>query len=66
MDGEARLRDAQGLLEDNEVLVAQMKEVVETREDEQSENAAQLKARDAEIAMLEARVQKVSEELEEE
>ena len=38
----------------------------EAREGEQSESAAVLKAKNAEIALLEARLQKVSAELEEE
>lgn len=65
-DGEARLRDVQSMLEDKEALVAQLKEAVDAREGEQSENAVLLKAKNAEIALLEARVQKVSGELEEE
>ncbi|KAI1795501.1 hypothetical protein LXA43DRAFT_723290 [Ganoderma leucocontextum] len=66
VDGETRLRDAQSKLRDKEALVAQLKEAVEAREGEQNENAALLKAKNAEIALLEARVQKVSAELEEE
>ncbi|KAH9929550.1 uncharacterized protein BXZ73DRAFT_90402 [Epithele typhae] len=65
-DGDARLRDAQNKLEDKEALVAQLKEAVEAREGEQSENADLLKAKNGEIALLEARVQKAYAELEEE
>ncbi|TBU64450.1 hypothetical protein BD310DRAFT_398484 [Dichomitus squalens] len=65
-DGEARLRDVQSKLEDREALIVQLKQAVEAREGEQSESAGMLKAKNAEIALLEARVQKVSAELEEE
>ncbi|KAI0743950.1 hypothetical protein C8Q80DRAFT_1220751 [Daedaleopsis nitida] len=65
-EGESRLRDAQSKLEDKEALVVQLKEAVEAREGEQSEINSSLKAKNAEIALLEARVQKVSSELEEE
>ena len=65
-DGEARLRDVQSKLDDKEALVAQLKEAVAAREGEQSENADLLKAKNGEIALLEARVQKAYAELEEE
>ena len=65
-DGEARLRDVQSRLEDREALVAQLKEAVAAREGEQSENADLLKAKNGEIALLEARVQKAYGDLEEE
>ncbi|KAL7281479.1 hypothetical protein ACG7TL_004794 [Trametes sanguinea] len=65
-EGEARFRDVQSKLEDRDALVAQLKEAIEAREGEQSENAAVLKAKNAEIALLEARVEKAYAELEEE
>ena len=65
-DGEARLRDVQSRLEDREALVAQLKEAVAAREGEQSENADLLKAKNGEIALLEALVQKAYGDLEEE
>ncbi|KAI0645887.1 hypothetical protein C8Q79DRAFT_910183 [Trametes meyenii] len=65
-DGEARLRDVQSKLEDRDALIAQLKEAVETREGEQSENAAVLKAKNTEIALLEARVEKAYADLAEE
>ncbi|KAI0663349.1 hypothetical protein C8Q70DRAFT_1042120 [Cubamyces menziesii] len=65
-EGEARLRDVQSKLDDRDALVAQLKEAVEAREGEQSESAAVLKAKNAEIALLEARVEKAYAELEEE
>ncbi|KAI0823395.1 hypothetical protein BC628DRAFT_531468 [Trametes gibbosa] len=65
-DGEARLRDVQSKLDDRDALIVQLKEAVEAREGEQSESAAVLKAKNTEIALLEARVQKAYAELEEE
>ncbi|KAI8993927.1 hypothetical protein BD414DRAFT_457184 [Trametes punicea] len=65
-EGDARLRDVQSKLEDRDALIAQLKEAIEAREGEQSENAAVLKAKNAEIALLEARVEKAYAELEEE
>lgn len=65
-DGEARLRDAQSKLEDKEALVTQLKDAIEAREGEQSETAAVVKTKNAEIALLEARVQKAYADLEEE
>ena len=56
----------QSRLEDREALVAQLKEAVAAREGEQSENADLLKAKNGEIALLEARVQKAYGDLEEE
>ncbi|KAI0759824.1 hypothetical protein BD413DRAFT_487303 [Trametes elegans] len=65
-ESEARLRDAQSQLADRDALVKQLKAAVEAREGEQSENAAVLTAKNTEIALLEARVQKAYAELEEE
>lgn len=65
-DGEARLRDVQSKLDDRDALIVQFKEAVETREGEQSESAAVVKAKNTEIALLEARVEKAYAELEEE
>lgn len=65
-DGEARLRDVQSKLDDRDALIVQLKEAVEAREGEQSESAAVVKAKNTEIALLEARVEKAYAELEEE
>ncbi|EIW62820.1 uncharacterized protein TRAVEDRAFT_34134 [Trametes versicolor FP-101664 SS1] len=65
-DGEARLRDVQSKLDDRDALIVQLKEAVEVREGEQSESAAVVKAKNTEIALLEARVEKAYAELEEE
>ncbi|KAH9937733.1 hypothetical protein B0H21DRAFT_758089 [Amylocystis lapponica] len=65
-DADARVRDIQSKLDDKEALVANMKEVVEAKEGLQTENDTVLKAKNAEIALLEARVQKAYLELEEE
>lgn len=65
-DGEARVRDVQSKLDDKEALVAQLKELIDAKDGEQSENAAALAAKNAEIALLEARVQKAYQDLEEE
>lgn len=66
LDGEARLRDIQSKLDDKEQLIIQLKELIETKDGLQSENAAVLAAKDAEIMLLESRVQKAYAELEEE
>ena len=65
-EGEARVRDVQSKLDDKEALVTQLKELMDAKDGEQNENAAALAAKDAEIALLEARVQKAYQELEEE
>lgn len=65
-DGELRIRDIQSKLDDKEVLVTQLKELIDAKEGLQSENDAVLSAKNAEIVLLEARVQKAYAELEEE
>lgn len=65
-DGEARVRDIQSKLDDKDSLVAQLKELVDAKEGLQSENDAVIAAKNAEIAVLEARVQKAYSDLEEE
>ncbi|KAH8080291.1 hypothetical protein BXZ70DRAFT_960379 [Cristinia sonorae] len=65
-DGEARIRDIQSKLEDKESLVTQLKNVIDDKEGQQSKNDAIITAKNAEIGLLEARVQKAYAELEEE
>ncbi|TFY76041.1 hypothetical protein EWM64_g7972 [Hericium alpestre] len=65
-DGEARARDLQSKFEDKEALVKNLKEAIELKEGVETENNAILKAKDSEISLLEARVQKAYLDLEEE
>ena len=53
-------------LEDSETLVSRLKGTIEAKEGEQSENDVVLAAKNAEISLLEARVEKAYLELEEE
>ncbi|RPD78588.1 hypothetical protein L226DRAFT_297676 [Lentinus tigrinus ALCF2SS1-7] len=63
-EGETKLRDVQHKLEDKETLVTQLKEALDERAGEQSNSDAQIKAKNAEIALLESRVTAVSTEFE--
>ncbi|KAH9839568.1 uncharacterized protein C8Q71DRAFT_750078 [Rhodofomes roseus] len=65
-DAEARVRDIQSKLDDRDALVTNLKEALQTKEGLQSENDAVLRAKDAEIGLLEARVQKAYNDLEDE
>lgn len=65
-DAEARVRDIQSKLDDRDALVTNLKDALQTKEGLQSENDAVLRAKDAEIALLEARVQKAYSDLEDE
>lgn len=65
-EGENRLKSLQSNLEDSEALVKSLKEAVEAKEGAAMENDAVLKAKDAEVAMLQTRLQKAQAELEEE
>lgn len=65
-DSESRTRDLISKLEDSETLISHLKEIVEAKEGEQSENNAALAVKNAEITMLESRVEKACTELEEE
>ncbi|KAI0342068.1 hypothetical protein BDW22DRAFT_1358196 [Trametopsis cervina] len=65
-DGDTRVRDIQSKLDDKEALVIQLKELIDAKEGMQTENDAALSAKNAEIALLEKRVQKAYIELEEE
>ena len=63
-ENEARLNDLQAKLDTNEALVRSLKEAIEAKEGAEHESDALLKAKNAEISLLEARLQKVSTELE--
>ncbi|KAL6305023.1 hypothetical protein BKA93DRAFT_731910 [Sparassis latifolia] len=65
-EAEARLRDVQSKLDDKEALVNHLKESIEFKEGRETENDAVLRAKDAEIALLGARVEKAYLELEDE
>ena len=65
-DGELRISDIQSKLDDKESLVAQLKELIDAKEGLQSENDAVIAAKNVEITVLEARVQKAFAELEDE
>lgn len=62
-DGESRIRDMQSRLEDKDTLLQNLKEAVEKKEGLENETDAILKAKNAEIALLEARVNKAYAEL---
>lgn len=61
---DARLNDLQAKLDTNEVLVRSLKEAIEAKEGAEHESNTLLKAKNAEINLLEARLEKVSTELE--
>lgn len=63
MDGESRIRDMQSRLDDKDTLLQNLKEAVEQKEGLESETDAILKTKNAEIALLEARVNKAYAEL---
>lgn len=63
-EGDARIRDMQSRLDDKETLVQKLKEAVEQKEGLESETNAVLSAKNAEIGLLQARVEKAYAELE--
>ena len=65
-ESDARLRDLQAKLDDRDALVTELKKLLEEKDGLQTKNDAVIRAKDAEIALLEARVQKACHELEEE
>lgn len=65
-DSEGRLKDLQSKLDDNLILVQNLKEALEAKEGLENENDAVLKAKNAEVALLQARVEKAYVELENE
>ncbi|KAG8213853.1 hypothetical protein J3R82DRAFT_10597 [Butyriboletus roseoflavus] len=60
---EARLHDVQAKLDGSEALVRSLKEAIEAKEGAEHESNTLLKAKNAEISHLEARLEKVSTEL---
>lgn len=63
MEGESRIRDMQSRLDDKDTLLQNLKEAVEQKEGLESETDAILRTKNAEIALLEARVNKAYAEL---
>lgn len=63
IEGEARLNDLLAKLETSEALVKNLKEAIEVKEGAEHESDALLKAKNAEIGLLEGRLEKVSTEL---
>jgi len=63
-DGESRIQGLQSRLVDQETLVWNLKEAIELKENAENESNSELRAKDAEIASLGARVQKAYSELE--
>ncbi|KAF8135507.1 hypothetical protein EV363DRAFT_797597 [Boletus edulis] len=61
---ETGLNDLQAKLDTNEALVRSLKEAIETKEGAEHESNTLLKAKNAEISLLETRLDKVSTELE--
>ena len=64
VENEARLKDLQAKLDTNEALVRSLKEAIEAKEGAENESNTLLKAKNAEISLLDARLEKVSTELE--
>lgn len=59
-ESESRLKDLQAKLEDGEAMVKNLKEAIETKEGLENQSDSLLKAKNAEIALLESRFQKTS------
>ena len=62
-ESEARLNDTQAKLDTSEALVRSLKEAIEAKEGAEYESNTLLKAKNAEISLLEARLERVSTEL---
>lgn len=62
-ENEARLNDTQAKLDTSEALVRSLKEVIEAKEGAEHKSDTVLNAKNAEISLLEARLEKVSSEL---
>ena len=63
-ESETRLNDLQAKLDTNETLVKSLKEAIEAKEGAEHESSTLLKAKNAEISLLDARLDRVSNELE--
>ncbi|KAI6033087.1 hypothetical protein F5J12DRAFT_197314 [Pisolithus orientalis] len=62
-ESEARMNDLQAKLDTNEALVKSLKEAIQHKEGAEHESDALLKAKNAEITLLQGRLEKVSSEL---
>jgi len=65
-DSENRQKELQSKLEDNEAMLKNLKEVLTTKEGQETESGVILATKDKEIALLESRIEKSSREWEEE
>jgi CAP-Gly domain-containing linker protein 1 len=65
-EGANRLKELQSKLEDSEVLIQELKVAIEAKQGRESENNAVLKARNAEVALLQSRVDKAYTDFENE
>ena len=65
-DSENRQKELQSKLEDNEQMLKNLKEVLSTKEGQETESGAVLAAKDKEIVLLGSRIEKTSNEWEEE
>jgi chromosome segregation ATPase len=63
-ESEGRLKDLQAKLEDSDAMVKNLKGAIEAKEGLENQNDSLLKAKNAEIALLEARIQKASSDWE--
>jgi CAP-Gly domain-containing linker protein 1 len=59
-ESESRLKDLQAKLEDGDAMVKNLKSAIEAKEGLENQNDSLLKAKNAEIALLESRLQKAS------
>lgn len=60
IESDSRLKDLQAKLEDGDVMVKNLKEAIEAKEGLENRNDSLLKAKNAEITLLESRIQKAS------
>ena len=65
-DSENRQKELQSRLEDNEIMLKNLKEILTAKEGQETESGAVLATKDKEIALLESRIEKTSKEWEEE
>lgn len=65
-DSEGRVKDLQAKVEDSEEMVRNLKEAIEAKEGLENQNDSVLKAKNAEIALIESRMQKTSADWEQE
>ena len=65
-DSEARMRDLNGTLEEKQSLIETLKQAVDAKSSKEGEAANAVKAKEAEISLLEARNKRAAAEFEEE